>query len=152
VTAIRAPNGIDADELLLHLRDRHGVTLAPDLADENNPAPLIRYRGTAKSAERRDWLARRAAEVIIGAGADPASIHRADALPSTIHMHGTMRLGSDPETSVVDPDGETHAVARLFVADTSVFANGIGGPNPTLTAQAVATRTAAKIKTRYFDG
>ena len=29
VTAIRAPDGIDSDELLLHLRDRHGVTLAP---------------------------------------------------------------------------------------------------------------------------
>ena len=29
VTAIRAPEGIDADELLAHLRDRHGVTLAP---------------------------------------------------------------------------------------------------------------------------
>ncbi len=29
VTAVRAPDGIDAEELLLHLRDRHGVTLAP---------------------------------------------------------------------------------------------------------------------------
>jgi len=29
VTAIRAPAGVDADELLLLLRDRHGVTLAP---------------------------------------------------------------------------------------------------------------------------
>jgi aspartate aminotransferase-like enzyme len=29
VTAVRAPEGIDADELLQHLRDRHGVTLAP---------------------------------------------------------------------------------------------------------------------------
>ena len=29
VTAVRAPAGIDADELLLLLRDRHGVTLAP---------------------------------------------------------------------------------------------------------------------------
>src|SRR5213078_1821501 len=29
VTAIRAPDGVDADELLAHLRDRHGVTLAP---------------------------------------------------------------------------------------------------------------------------
>ena len=29
VTAIRAPEGLDADELLAHLRDRHGVTLAP---------------------------------------------------------------------------------------------------------------------------
>jgi len=32
VTAIRAPEGIDADTLLLHLRDRHGVTLAPGQA------------------------------------------------------------------------------------------------------------------------
>jgi aspartate aminotransferase-like enzyme len=29
VTAIRAPDGVDADALLRHLRDRHGVTLAP---------------------------------------------------------------------------------------------------------------------------
>jgi aspartate aminotransferase-like enzyme len=29
VTAVRSPEGIDSDELLLHLRDRHGVTLAP---------------------------------------------------------------------------------------------------------------------------
>ena len=32
VTAIRAPEGIDSDELLLHLRDRYGVTLAPGQA------------------------------------------------------------------------------------------------------------------------
>jgi len=29
VTAIRAPEGVDSDVLLKHLRDRHGVTLAP---------------------------------------------------------------------------------------------------------------------------
>jgi aspartate aminotransferase-like enzyme len=33
VTAIRAPAGVDADELLLLLRDRHGVTLAPGQGD-----------------------------------------------------------------------------------------------------------------------
>jgi serine---pyruvate transaminase len=32
VTAIRSPDGIDSDDLLLHLRDRHGVTLAPGQA------------------------------------------------------------------------------------------------------------------------
>jgi aspartate aminotransferase-like enzyme len=32
VTAIRSPDGIDSDELLLHLRDKHGVTLAPGQA------------------------------------------------------------------------------------------------------------------------
>jgi acetylornithine deacetylase/succinyl-diaminopimelate desuccinylase-like protein len=32
VTAVRAPEGVDGDELLIHLRDRHGVTLAPGQA------------------------------------------------------------------------------------------------------------------------
>jgi aspartate aminotransferase-like enzyme len=32
VTAIRAPEGIDSDKLLAHLRDKHGVTLAPGQA------------------------------------------------------------------------------------------------------------------------
>ena len=32
VTAVRAPEGVDGDELLAHLRDRHGVTLAPGQA------------------------------------------------------------------------------------------------------------------------
>ncbi len=29
VTAVRAPDGIDGDDLLTHLRDKHGITLAP---------------------------------------------------------------------------------------------------------------------------
>lgn len=127
-----------------------GVSLAPGLADENNPAPLVRYRATETTRARREWLARRAAEVLLAAGADPGSIHRADARPSTIHAHGTMRMGAEPGSSAVAPDGEAHGVQRLFVADTSVFPNGIGGPNPTLTAQAVATRIAARIAERYF--
>jgi serine---pyruvate transaminase len=32
VTAVRAPEGIDSDDLLRHLRERHGVTLAPGQA------------------------------------------------------------------------------------------------------------------------
>ncbi|HEX9713083.1 MAG TPA: GMC family oxidoreductase [Actinomycetota bacterium] len=126
------------------------VLLADDVADEHNPAPKVVYRPTERTIARRDWLGRRAAEVLIAAGADPDSIHRADAAPTTIHMHGTLRMGLDAATSVVDPDGEAHDVGRLFVADTSVFPDGIGGPNPTLTAQAVATRTAEKIVQRYF--
>jgi choline dehydrogenase-like flavoprotein len=37
----------------------------------------------------------------------------------------------------------------LFVADSSVHPAD-GGANPTLTAQALATRTAEKIAIRYF--
>ena len=62
----------------------------------------------------------------------------------------SMRMGSDPATSVVSPSGEAHGVERLFICDTSIFPNGIGGPNPTLTAQAVATMMAEGI-VRYLS-
>jgi choline dehydrogenase-like flavoprotein len=127
-----------------------GVSLAPGVSDENNAAPLVRYRASEQTQRKRDWLSRRAAEVLIGAGADPNSIHRADAPPSTVHQHGTMRMGSNPATSVVAPTGEAHGVERLFICDTSIFPNGIGGPNPTLTAQAVATMMADGI-VRYLS-
>jgi choline dehydrogenase-like flavoprotein len=126
------------------------VSLAPGVADENNPAPLVRYRASEQTVRRRDWLSRRAAECLVGAGADPDSIHRADAPASTVHQHGTMRMGRDPFNSVVDPSGEAHSVARLFICDTSIFPNGIGGPNPTLTAQAVTTMISERIVARYF--
>lgn len=129
----------------------NGVSLLPGIADEHNAAPLVRYRPNAATEARREVLARKAAEILLAAGARPETIHRADSYPSTVHQHGTLRMGADPTTSVVDPGGEAHLVKRLFVGDTSIFTNGIGGPNPTLTAQAVATRTAEKIVERYFS-
>jgi hypothetical protein len=53
---------------------------------------------------------------------------------------------------VLDANAESRAVKRLFVADNAALANGLGGPNPTLTTQALATRTAEKIFRQYFGG
>ncbi len=129
------------------------VTLAEDRPpDEHGRIPKVTYHPTPATIERRDWLARRAAEVLVGAGCDPETIHRSDAAPNTIHQHGTMRMGNDPATSVVDDAGEAHEVRGVFVADCSVLSNGIGGPNPTLTCQALATRSAEHILRRHFGG
>ncbi len=38
------------------------------------------------------------------------------------------------------------------MADNSALPNALGGPNPTLTSQALATRTAEKIFQLYFGG
>jgi choline dehydrogenase-like flavoprotein len=57
------------------------------------------------------------------------------------HLVGGCRMGSDPETSVVDKFGRTHDVANLFVMDGSVFPTQ-GSANPGLTIQALAARTA----------
>ena len=77
-------------------------------------------------------------------------MHRTDIQGFLTHIMGTMRMGLDPATSVVDANAEAHEVERLFVADTSVHPSD-GGANPTLTGQALATRTAEKIAARYFS-
>jgi GMC oxidoreductase len=63
-----------------------------------------------------------------------------------------MRMGLGADDSVLDPNAEARWMKRLFVPDKSALANSLGGPNPTLTTQALATRTAEKIFERYFDG
>jgi len=128
----------------------NGIRLSPAVADEHNPAPVIRYRPNAATEARRELLVRKAADILLAAGARSDSLHRADAFPATVHQHGTLRMGADPSTSVLDSGGEAHSVKRLFGGDASVFANAIGGPDPALTVQAIATRTAATIVERYF--
>jgi choline dehydrogenase-like flavoprotein len=63
-----------------------------------------------------------------------------------------MRMGLDPAESVLNESGEARWIRRLFIADNSALSNALGGPNPTLTTQALATRTAEKIFCSYFEG
>jgi len=121
------------------------VTLADDWpADEHGPVPRVSYHPTARSVDRQDWLSRKAAEILRSVGAQ--KVHRTKFGRALLtHVMGTLRMGRDPATSVVGPDGEAHEVEGLFVGDCSIMPNGLGGPNPTLTAQALAARTADRI-------
>jgi choline dehydrogenase-like flavoprotein len=55
------------------------------------------------------------------------------------HQAGTVRFGSDPATSVLNPDCRAHELDNLYVVDTSFFPS-IGAVNPALTAMANALR------------
>ena len=57
------------------------------------------------------------------------------------HPMGTCRMGTDPETSVVGPTGETHGLRGLYLADSSVFPTSLG-VNPQLTTMTLATAIA----------
>ena len=61
------------------------------------------------------------------------------------HLGGTVRMGDDRRTSVVDADCRSWDVPNLFVCDGSVFPT-VGGVNPSLTIQAIALRTADRIE------
>lgn len=63
------------------------------------------------------------------------------------HPSCTTRMGSDPATSVVDPNAMVHGVDGLFVAGSSVFSTP-GHANPTLMILGLAMRLADHLKMR----
>jgi hypothetical protein len=83
----------------------------------------------------------RGAEVVCEAGAD--HVHRTDAAPILLHMQYSILL---------DAGGEAANVDRLFVADHSALAIGVGGTNPPHIGQALSLRTAEHLADRYLVG
>ncbi|HYH86780.1 MAG TPA: GMC family oxidoreductase [Pyrinomonadaceae bacterium] len=63
----------------------------------------------------------------------------------TAHLLGTCRMGDDPATSVVNRDCRAHDVPNLYVCDGSVFPTSTA-VNPSLTIEAIAARTAERIR------
>jgi choline dehydrogenase-like flavoprotein len=64
-----------------------------------------------------------------------------EAIPESRHNMGTVRMGTDPATSVVDPNGRLHQADNVVVADSSVFVTSTGY-GPTLTLATLAARAA----------
>lgn len=52
------------------------------------------------------------------------------------HPMGTCRMGVDPESSVVGPDGQSHDLRGLYIADASVMPTSLG-VNPQMTVMAL---------------
>ena len=66
----------------------------------------------------------------------------------TTHAYGGTRMGDDPETNVVNRYGLSHEVPNLGVLGASVMGTS-GARNPTLTAQALAWRTAEHVANNW---
>jgi len=66
------------------------------------------------------------------------------AAPSSHHVMGTTRMGTDPRTSVVDAFGRLHGLDNVVVVDSSVFVTS-AGYGPTLTLVALALRAASAL-------
>ncbi|HEY8200098.1 MAG TPA: GMC family oxidoreductase N-terminal domain-containing protein, partial [Actinomycetota bacterium] len=133
---------------------QNGVSLSSAFpADEHGPiAKLEIYpRGrTRRTLDNRAFLVGKAVELLRAGGAK--QVHHMDWPPLILHTQSSMRMGADPSDSVIDPNAESWTVKRLFVADTGALSNGVGSSNPTLSGQALATRTAERIFQMYFGG
>ena len=129
------------------------VRLSAFPPDEHGPIPRVEMHHRARSARttaNREFLVGKAFELLRAAGAIAA--FRMNWPPVLAHIHSTLRMGARSSDSVLDEYAEARAIRGLFVADNSALPNSLGGANPTLTTQALATRTAERIVRHYFDG
>jgi len=74
-------------------------------------------------------------------------LHKGMPIGATAHQAGTVRFGTDPDSSALDVTCRAHDVDNLYVVDTSFFPS-IGAVNPSLTAIANAMRVGDHIAER----
>jgi choline dehydrogenase-like flavoprotein len=149
------------------LRDRGGGRVT---VDENGQS-VVQYsiddeldlRNTARAldAQIRMHHAAGAGEIAALAASAPtwsegedieAFIARCQRIPAragghrlfSAHQMGSCRMGSDPQASVANPDGELHDTPGVWIGDGSAFPTS-SGTNPMITIMALARRTAEAI-------
>jgi choline dehydrogenase-like flavoprotein len=125
--------------------ESNSVTLDPELTDGDGiPSPKINYRLSKNSMKMLDHSVARGREVLEASGAKN-TFATSPLEPAGWHLMGTARMGTDPETSVVNEWGRAHDVKNLFITDGSIFVTA-GAVNPTNTIQALSLYIADKIK------
>jgi choline dehydrogenase-like flavoprotein len=121
------------------------VDLDPTVTDVfGRPAPRITYDLHPFEREARKFYVPYMQQVVMNAGSARTFTAPCDVTlgaPMSRHVMGTLRMGSDPATSVVDANGRFHEVDNLYACDGSVFVTSSGW-NPTLTIMAVAAKIA----------
>jgi choline dehydrogenase-like flavoprotein len=151
--------------LLIRDATRNGRVWGRDVAG----LPAITYSVTGQDVARMHEAMIRAGEMCLAAGAkklypvalstpvldgarDFDAFRRATPAPGdfvwlSYHPLGTCKMGTDPKTSVVGSDHQSHDVAGLYIVDGSTVPGPLG-VNPQLTIMAMATRAAERIAER----
>jgi choline dehydrogenase-like flavoprotein len=126
-------------EMLPHAENR--VTLDPIVTDRwGIPAARIECAWSHNELAMRQDMAETAAEILKAAGAKAIRKRIAERPPGfTIHEMGTVRMGHDPKTSVLNAHNQAHDVPNLFVTDGACMVSS-GCQNPSLTYMALTVR------------
>ncbi|HLI76901.1 MAG TPA: GMC oxidoreductase, partial [Acidobacteriaceae bacterium] len=112
------------------------LELSDELDENGLPKPLLHFSYGPNELAMEAHAIKVMTEAWRAAGArDIWSMRR------TAHQIGTCRMGTDPETSVVDPYGRSHQISNLWISDNSTFPTALAA-NPALTIMALALRSA----------
>lgn len=120
------------------------VTLADKFDSLGIPRPKLKY-GVDEYTRKGMAVAREVLQMIF-VGMEAQDIHHSedDQWVGPGHVMGTMAMGNDPKTSVVDKNLRSHDHPNLFVLGSSVFPTG-GCVNPTLTIAALTLRAVQSV-------
>jgi choline dehydrogenase-like flavoprotein len=125
--------------------------MSEDLADPQNRVTLgaggrieVRYRPSNLRAHN---LLIRAAARMLRKASYPIILIQRMGIETNSHQCGTIRFGTDPTKSVLNPFCRSHDVPNLFVVDSSFFPSS-AAVNPALTIAAQALRAADHITGR----
>jgi gluconate 2-dehydrogenase alpha chain len=125
------------------------LDLDPDVRDPLGD-PVCRVTSPPRENETRSVLyaQKKLEEWYRAAGA--VEVFMAPPLPPGVSTHafGGTRMGDNPETSVADRWGFSHEVPNLGILGASLMGTS-GARNPTLTAQALAWRTAERLVEKW---
>ena len=121
--------------------ERNQITIDPDLRDACDlPVARVTYEWGDNDVKLAAAARDKAAEMMAASGARKVRV----GLNYGAHAMGSCRMGRDGRTSVVNEFCQAHDVKNLFICDTSVFVTS-SAVNPTLTAMAIASRSAEFI-------
>jgi hypothetical protein len=120
------------------------ISLDPDEKDKwGMPVARIRLGYHPRDLEVGRFLSRKGVKVLEALGARDVSWGVSSSPPQNL-VAGGCRFGTDPETSVLDPDCRSHEVDNLYVTDGSFMPTG-GSVPYTWTIYANAFRVADGI-------
>jgi gluconate 2-dehydrogenase alpha chain len=119
--------------------------LDPTVADPLG-FPVCRITADYKDNEKKvaAFIQDKMVEWFMTAGAVATARGQIGTMGPTTHGYGGTRMGNNPETNVVDRWGFSHEAPNLGILGASVMGTS-GAHNPTLTAQALAWRTAEHL-------
>ncbi|MCY4159604.1 MAG: GMC family oxidoreductase [Bacteroidetes bacterium] len=119
--------------------------MSEDLPDTNNHITIsragrirIHWKPNNLATHRR--LLKRA-RIMLRRGGYPFVFSQEMGIEANSHQCGTLKMGTDPSTSVLDPHCRMHGTKNLRIVDASFFPSS-GAMNPALTIAAQALRVA----------
>jgi choline dehydrogenase-like flavoprotein len=123
-------------------RAENGVRIDASRTDAYGlPRLIVEHRYTARDLAARDFMVRKAKQVLRRAG---ALFFVTWPVSTFSHAVGTVRMGEDERTAPLDPDCRFRGLENLYVSDGSVFPTS-AGVNPSLTISANALRVGRRV-------